>query len=87
MKAGDRIRIQFYMYGSASSQKDYTVEEFRHCLGVFLSAEDRTAGKFTPLCDMYEPGPESKEKYIPNYGTYYTNQVQSWMDLPQEQSP
>lgn len=82
MKTGDRIRIQFYMFGKPSHQKDYTVEEFRYCLGVFLSDDDRTAGRFTPLCELYEPGPESEQKYISNYGEYHTNMVQSWMDIP-----
>lgn len=82
MKPGDRIRIQFYMYGKPSTQKDYTVEEFRYCLGVFLSDNDRTAGRFTPLCELYEPSPESEQRYISNYGEYHTNMVQSWMDIP-----
>lgn len=82
MKAGDRIRIQFCIHGHRLEQKDYTVEEFRYCLGVFLSKEDREAGRFTPLCELYEPGPESEKKYISNYGEYYTNLVQGWMDIP-----
>ena len=57
------------------------VEEFRWCLGVFLTSYDRTACKFTPLCDMFEPGPESEQMYISTYGEYHTNQVQAWMDL------
>jgi hypothetical protein len=81
MKVGDRIRIQRYTMGKPSYQTDHTVEEFRYCLGVFLSDSDRTAGNFTPLCNLYEPGPESELKYIPNYGNYYTNLVQGWMDI------
>lgn len=82
MKAGDRIRIQHYICGHPSHLTDHTVEEFRYCLGVFLSAAAREAGDFTPLCSLYEPGPESEQKYIPNYGEYHTNLVQSWMDIP-----
>lgn len=82
MKAGDRIRVQKYIMGHKSHTDDYTVEEFRYCLGIFLSADARKADRFTPLCDLYEPGPDSKADYIPNYGEYYTNQVQAWMDIP-----
>lgn len=83
MKAGDRIRLQLYGFsGYRLEQKDYTVEEFRYCLGIFLSDSARKAGNFTPLCELYEPGPNSEKSYIPNYGEYYTNQVQGWMDIP-----
>lgn len=84
MKAGCKIRVQKYMFGTAYDQEDYVVEEFRHCLGIFLSPEARKAGHFTPLCELYEPGPESEQGYIPNYGNYYTNEIQSWMDLPSD---
>lgn len=82
MKAGDRIRIQKYIMGVAVYTDDYTVEEFRYCLGVFVSEDAREAGNFLPLCNLYENGPESVESYISNYGEYWTNQVQSWMDIP-----
>lgn len=82
MKAGDRIRVQYYIHGHPYDQRDYMVEEFRYCLGIFESEDHRKAGKFTPLCDLYEPGPESKKSYISNYGEYWTNEVQSWMDIP-----
>ena len=83
MKVGDRIRVQLYIMGNCpSDQKDYTVEEFRHCLGVFLSNEAREAGNFTPLCNLYEAGPDSEGKYISNYGEYLTNMVPAWMDIP-----
>jgi len=81
MKAGDRIRIQSYMMGFACGTTDYTVEEFRFCLGVFLDEDHRRANKFTPLCVLYERGPESKDDYISHYGSYYTNPVQGWMDI------
>lgn len=82
MKAGDHIRVQMYTMGHRSHTQDFYVEEFRYCLGIFLSEDDRTAGHFTPLCELYEPGPESKEDYISNYGPYHTNMVQAWMDIP-----
>ncbi len=84
MKAGDRIRVQKYIMGHPAYTDDYTVEEFRHCLGIFLSGAHREAGEFTPLCDLYEPGPDSEKRYISNYGEYHTNMVQGWMDLPRE---
>jgi len=78
MKAGDKIKV-FTVYGDTA---DYIVEEFRYCLGVFASPQHREAGYFTPLCDLYENGAESEQKYISNYGEYYSNQVQAWMDIP-----
>lgn len=62
--------------------EDYTVEEFRHCLGIFQTEQAREAGDFTPLCELYEAGPDSEQKYISNYGEYTTNKVQAWMDIP-----
>jgi len=82
MKIGDKIRLQFYIFGKPSHCEDYIIEEFRFCLGIFKSASHRQAGNFTPLCELYEPGPDSERKYISNYGEYYTNPVQSWMDIP-----
>lgn len=87
MKAGDRIRVQKYICGHAAYTDDYTVEEFRFCLGIFLSEQDRVAQRFTPLCDLYERGADSENKYISNYGEYYTNPVQSWMDIPNNDQP
>ena len=77
MKTGDKIRV-LTLYGS----EDFTVEEFRYCLGFFWSEAHREAGQFTPLCDLYEPGPESEQKYIGNFGQYHTNEVQAWADIP-----
>lgn len=83
MKAGDKIRIQHYIMGAYPGElTDHVVEEFRFCLGIFLSDQARTAGDFTPLCNLYERGPEAENKYISNYGEYYTNPVQAWMDIP-----
>jgi len=84
MKAGDKIRIQKYILGYPSELEDYTVEEFRYCLGIFLDEDRRKAGSFTPLCELYEDGPDSKEDYISNYGSYRTNQVQAWMNIPKD---
>lgn len=82
MKAGDRIRVQKYVMGYPSHTEDYTVEEFRFCLGIFLDEDYRKANIFKPLCDLYERGPYSENSYISNFGEYYTNPVQAWMDIP-----
>lgn len=80
MQAGDRIRIQT-QWGPL---KDFTVEEFRYCLGVFETDEHRNAGSFTPLCDLYERGPDSENKYSSLAGDYITNMVPSFMNLPKD---
>jgi len=82
MKAGNKIRVQKYMMGFSSETDDYIVEEFRYCLGIFISPQHREAGKFTPLCELYERGCDSENKYISNVGEYTSNMVQSWMDIP-----
>ena len=53
MKAGDRIRVDVGWYGMYEELQDFTVEELRYCLGIFLSEQHREAGRFTPLCGMY----------------------------------
>jgi hypothetical protein len=82
MKAGDKIRVQNYCMGRPTGTTDYIVEEFRYCLGIFQSEQHRTSNRFTPLCELFERGPESENKYISNFGEYYTNPVQAWTDLP-----
>jgi len=81
MKAGDRIRVQHWIMGHRSHTEDFTVEEFRYCLGFFESPQHRQANKFTPLCDIFERGPDSENDYISNFGECYTNPVQAWMDI------
>lgn len=82
MKAGCKIRVTEYCFGHEAGFEDFVVEEFRHCLGIFRSPQHREAGHFTPLCDLFERGPESKNKYISNYGEYVSDMVQGWSDLP-----
>jgi len=81
MKAGDRIRVFTYTMGHRTGTKDFTVEEFRYCLGIFENAMCKEAGHFTPLCNLYETGPDSEERYISNFGPYHTSMVQAWMDI------
>lgn len=81
MKIGDKIRLPLYCNGFLIGYADFTVEEFRYCLGIFKSSDARLAGHFTPLCDLYEPSLNSDEKYISNYGEYHTNMVPSWIDI------
>jgi hypothetical protein len=76
VQPGDIIRIPLYMCGHEYDAWEGPVEVFRGCLGIFFrEPADRTAQRFTPLCDLYMRGPESKQDYIPNYGEYFTNQV------------
>lgn len=82
MKAGNRIRVSTYIMGYESGFEDFTVEEFRFCLGIFMSPQHREAGHFTPLCELFEPGPDSRREYISNYGEYHSGMVQGWSDLP-----
>ena len=82
MKAGDRIRLDVGWHGMYTDLQDFTVEEFRYCLGIFKSESHRKAGVFTPLCELYENGPDSECKYIGNFGEYYTNQVPAFMNIP-----
>lgn len=81
MKAGSRIRLDVGQRGLWTDLQDFTVEEFRYCLGIFYDDEHRKAGQFTPLCELYESGPESESDYICNFGQYFTNKVPSWMDI------
>lgn len=86
MRVGDKIRVQRYMFGQyPTHQEDFIIEEFRFALGFFESDAHRVMGKFTPLCDLYERGPESENKYMPNEGEYTTNLVPAWMDLPRDE--
>lgn len=82
MKAGCKIRVTTYCMGYEDGFEDYVVEEFRYCLGIFQTPQHREAGHFTPLCELYERGPESQNKYISNYGEYVSDMVQGWSDLP-----
>jgi len=84
MKVGDKIRCFETMMGHVIGTNDFTVEEFRYCLGVFESEQHRITQRFTPLCDMYEPAPDSKKRYMSNFGEYNTKYVQYWMDLPRD---
>ena len=80
MKAGDRIKVDVGTW--CPEWQEFTVEEFRYCLGIFGSEEHREAGQFTPLCNLYCAGPESEKKYISNFGEYITNMVPAWSDIP-----
>lgn len=85
MKEGDKIRLTYYVMGSyPCGTNDFIVEEFRFCLGVFMSDQHRKAESFTPLCDLYERGPESEDGYISNFGEYVTNKVPSFMNIPKD---
>ena len=82
MKEGDWIRLDVGWFGMYVDLQDFEVEEFRHCLGIFATENHRKAGKFTPLCELYIAGPESKYGYISNFGEIITNQVPLFMNIP-----
>lgn len=81
MKVGDRISIKRYIGNTVIEETEHVVEEFRFCMGIFLDGDHRKAGDFTPLCDLYEPGPGSQSDYISNYGEYSTEMVPAWRVL------
>ena len=78
VKAGDLIRMPVYTMGKQDGTKDFRVELFRGCLGIFWDDTYRKAGEFVPLCFLYKPGPESEKDYIPNFGEYWTKMVPAW---------
>jgi hypothetical protein len=81
MKAGDKIRFDIGWSG-CPELRDFIIEEYRYCLGIFIDEAHRRAGRFIPLCDMYGAGPDSKEAYEPNVGEYTTNEVPLFMNIP-----
>ncbi|MDU7405630.1 MAG: hypothetical protein E7L15_17460 [Citrobacter portucalensis] len=76
-KAGDVIRVVSDNYWRGTEVDEYTLEEFRFTLGFFKSDDHRTAGLFTALSDgdLWIDGPDSKDEYICNFGSYRSNQV------------
>jgi hypothetical protein len=78
--AGDKIRIE----GNWGRVYIRRVEVFRDCLGVFLSDQARTMGKFTPLCDLYGFGAGSSHGYMSNHGEYVKNPVALWAQVPSD---
>lgn len=81
MKIGDRVRVDLGNWMCKDLQ-DFTLEEFRYALGFFESESHRLMGKFTPLCNLYERGPDSENAYMSNMGEYVTNMVPAFMELP-----
>lgn len=85
IKAGDKIKLPDYICGwRQNTWSTFEVVEFRNCLGIFHSNEAREALEFTPLCELYEPGPDSEEKYISNYGNYISNLVPAFILLAEK---
>jgi hypothetical protein len=64
--------------------EDFTVEKFRDCLGYFETEQHRTAGHFTPICELYGFGAGSENSYLANHGEYIKNPVALWMQLPRK---
>lgn len=84
VKEGDTIALKYYYFGEYSHEDLFIVEYFRFALGVFLSDDARTAGNFTPLCELYQKGEDSKQDYISNYGEYITNKIPAWRIVSQK---
>ena len=81
---GDWIKLTLYPFIGATETKDFRVERFRDCLGIFQSDSARTAGQFTPLCEMYGHGAGSENAYLSNFGEYVKNPVALWMQIPRK---
>lgn len=80
-KPGDRIRwIRPMWWGTGYEVEEYTLEIYRYTLGFFKDSAHREAGHFTPLCDedLWTDGPDSKDGYACNHGSYRTNKVQAF---------
>lgn len=80
-KAGDRLRWARPMWwGSGYEVEEFTLEIYRYTLGFFKSEQHREAGEFTPLSDsdLWTDGPDSKDGYVCNHGSYRTNQIQAF---------
>lgn len=77
-KVGDVIRIvrDSHWYGTVVFERK--LEIYRYTLGFFEDEQHREAGVFTPLCDsdLWIDGPDSKDGYVCNFGSYRSNQVQ-----------
>lgn len=84
VNAGDKIQLDLGWDGMTVDLQDFTVEEFRFALGVFLSDDHRKMKKFTPLCELFCDGPNSEKEHMPHYGEYSTNQVPSFKLLRSE---
>ena len=78
LAVGDWIRVE----GEWGATYDRPIEEFRQCLGVFLTVKHRKAGQFTPLCNLWGRGAGSEVSYISNFGEYIKNPVALWMNIP-----
>lgn len=76
-KAGDVIRWTRDDNWRGIEVVEYTLEIYRFTLGFFEDEQHREAGCFTPLSDRYLwiDGPDSKEGYVCNFGSYRSNQV------------
>ncbi|WP_414456808.1 hypothetical protein [Enterobacter kobei] len=76
-KPGDVIRWTRDTNWRGVEVTEHMLEIYRHTLGFFEDDSHREAGIFTPLSDpdLWVDGPDSKEEYIYNFGSYRSNQV------------
>ena len=64
-----------------SDYDEYEVILFRGCLGIFETEQHKEMGRITPICNLYEAGPDSENKYMSNIGPYQTNLVPAFIVL------
>ena len=77
-KAGDEVRVMRFIFGDFSHFDTFKLEEFHYCLGFFQSDAHRADSKFTPLCGLIEPSPDSTRGYWSNYGEYFNDYVTTY---------
>ena len=85
IKAGDRIRVRFVPYPNCEEFEEYTVEEFRGCLGIFETGSCRKAQEFSPLCSLYRKSRDAVQGYIPNYGEYWDKWEPAFEKIEEDQ--
>lgn len=75
---GDTVRVPRYMFGRFVELLEFKLEEFHYCLGFFESDAHRAASRFTPLCEIIEPAPDSNLNYWSHFGEYHDKYVQTY---------
>ena len=76
-KVGDTVRVPVYIFGKFAYFDKFKIESYNYCLG-FYRGNPKTPCNFTPLSELYEPGPESEIDYVSNYGQIHTSYIQTF---------
>lgn len=77
-KAGDKVRVERYMFGYFDGFEIFELCDFHYCLGIWQSEDHKKAHRFTPLCELITPSPESKKGYISNFGEYNSEYIATY---------